>query len=105
MDFQRFIESKMRNAWIVEPGIEIYVRISLPSRGTDYDLATAVAASTGRGALTRFLDTWEPRYSFYIENVLDPDRLGKFFLNRGYKEINQQFDVKTCCYSNGKIIE
>lgn len=105
MDFQGFIESKMGNAWIQEPGLKLYVRVSLPSRGTDYDLATMIATPRGKGTLTRFLDTWEPTYSFYIENVLHPERLGKYFLSRGYREVFNYTGARCCCYSNGKIIE
>lgn len=86
MNFEEFIASKKRNAWIYEPGIEIYVRISLPVRGTDYDLASMNAERPGEGALTRFLDRYEGKYKFFIENVHEPSRLGEFFLRRGYFE-------------------
>ena len=105
MNFEQFVKSKMRNAWIYEPGIKLYVRVSLPSRGTDYDLAAMLATLRGRGALTRFLDTWEPTHSFYIENVLRPERLGKYFLGRGYREVFNYTGARCCCYSNGKTVE
>ena len=85
--FEDFIKSGKRNAWIAEPGIVLFVRKSLPSRGTDYDLAAMTADNPGNKALTRFLDKYELKYSFYIENVLQPNRLGKYFLKRKYRDV------------------
>jgi hypothetical protein len=69
--------------WISAPGLRLYVRRSSPHRRTDYDLATANADKPGSGAMTRFLDQYEPLYSFYLENVLEP-RLVGYYLRRGY---------------------
>lgn len=83
MTFEQFVKSGPSNAWVREPGIELYVRRSLPSRGTDFDLANMNANPPGVGALTRFLDKYEPQYTFYIENIHN-ERLIPYFKRRGY---------------------
>ena len=88
MNFNEFISSKLRNAWIKEPGIEIYVRksISLHNHG-DFELASMQAKAPGKGALTRFLNKYEPLYSFYVENIQNM-RLERMLTRRGYKYAN-----------------
>lgn len=87
MTFEEFINTKVRNFWIEEPGgLAIYVRKSiLPGRG-DYELANMSAEHPGNGALTKFLDKYEKHYSFLVENVFNP-RLAKFLERRGYKQV------------------
>lgn len=82
MRFSEFRKSKARNAWIKEPGIEIYVRRSI-IEDSDFDLANMQATKPGKGALTKFLDRYEPRYRFYFENVYN-ERLQAYLLRRGY---------------------
>lgn len=96
MTFESFVlTSSLRNAWVREPGLSIYVRrarfrfgksvVGSPTRaGTDFDLASGEADHPGSGALTRFLDKYEPQYRFYIENILS-DRLVTYFARRGYQ--------------------
>lgn len=75
-----------RNQWLYEPGLRLYVRISYPlfrPAGVDFDLASMEAEEPGRGALTRFLDRYEARHGFYVENCLN-DRLVPYLLRRGY---------------------
>lgn len=83
LDFAEFIGSMRINAWVREPGINLYVRRSWRSTSGDYHLANMAADIPGAGALTAFLNTYEPRFRFYIENIME-DRLRPFFLKRGY---------------------
>jgi hypothetical protein len=93
MSFDEFVVFRsMRNSWVQEPGIELYVRRSIPSRGTDFDLANMNADRPGSGALTAFLDKYEPLYSFYIENLLNP-RLVPYFEKRGYTQIDVRENI------------
>ncbi len=84
-NFEGFLESKLQNAWVEEPGISIYLRKtgSNPYTNCDFDLANMNAKVLGSGSLTRFLDKFEPRFTFRIENILN-DRLVHYFQRRGY---------------------
>lgn len=97
-NFEEFIKSGKKNAWIAEPGIVLYVRKSVPSRGTDYDLASMTADNPGNKALTKFLDKYELKYSFFIENVLQPNRLGKYLLKRKYRDVTPTGQEGPRCY-------
>jgi hypothetical protein len=89
LSFEQFIASGFRNQWISEPGIDMYVRIALPfysryvESTVDYDLANLVAVNPGNGALTRFLNRYEPLYGFRVESILNP-RLIPYLERRGY---------------------
>jgi hypothetical protein len=85
MTFLEFLSSPLRNQWIEEPGIEIYVRKSI-RKGVDIDLASMNAYPTGQGALTRFLDKYEPNRVLCVENIHNP-RLVPYFEKRGYLRI------------------
>lgn len=92
MNFSKFIALDFKNAWIKEPGLDIYIRkCLLPTRCADYELANMTATRPGKGALTVFLDKYEPLYSFYIENVLE-QRLVDYFSRRGYVPEKETFD-------------
>jgi hypothetical protein len=95
MNFDQFrLGMWPRNAWIREPGIRIYVRRSIPGRETDIDLANMEATTPGKGALTAFLDRYEPTHRFYIEQIVNP-RLGDFFARRGYQWVdNRPLDMR-----------
>lgn len=84
-DFEAFLKSKLQNAWVLEPGISIYLRKtgSNPYTNCDFDLANMNAKVLGSGSLTKFLDKFEPRFTFRIENILN-DRLVPYFQQRGY---------------------
>lgn len=84
VNFACFLRSSWNRAWIVEPGLDLYVRRSLPNRETDFDLANLSAHEMGKGALTRFLDEQEPVFSFFVENVINL-RLAAFLVRRGYE--------------------
>jgi len=75
------------SAWISEPGIRIYIRKGWLATHGDYVLANMEARKPGKGALTAFLDRWEPHYRFSIENVINP-RLIPYFERRGYTSVN-----------------
>lgn len=87
MTFEEFIvaKPKLRNAWVREPGLSIYVRRPTGfSHDADYELASMEADVPGNGALTSFLEMNEKSASFYVENILN-DRLIPFFEKRGYR--------------------
>lgn len=89
MNFEQFVESGMRNAWIEEPGISLYVRKSfLPKLRGDYELANMTATKKGTGSLANFLNRWESKYQFFIENVLDP-KFNQYWLDRGYTMLSK----------------
>jgi hypothetical protein len=88
--FEEFAHSR-RPHWgradVVEPGIKIYVRRSaMLVHAADFELASLNATVPGGKALTRFLDKYEPRFSFLVENIHEP-RLVPFLLKRGYRII------------------
>lgn len=85
LTFQAFLASKYRNAWVQEPGIEIYVRRSIRI-GVDIDLANMNADTMGSGSLTKFLDKYEPNLVFCVENIHNP-RLPAYFKRRGYGQL------------------
>lgn len=86
MTFEEFLnQRKQRNAWVQEPGIEIYVRGSIRI-GVDIDLANMNADVMGQGALTKFLDKYEPHHVFCVENIHNP-RLAAYLKRRGYLQL------------------
>jgi hypothetical protein len=95
MNFEKFVASGFRNAWIEEPGIDLYVRRGWwPETRGDYELGNLQAHKPGKGALTKFLDKYEPKYRFFIENILENPRLEEYFKRRGY----MQTDSIIPCY-------
>jgi hypothetical protein len=83
--FDSFLTSRLRNVWLYEPGIAIYVRKSVRV-GVDIDLASMEADYPGKGALTKFLDTYEPHHVFCVENIHNP-RLPAYLKRRGYLQL------------------
>jgi hypothetical protein len=88
MDFEQFTKSPLPNAWIVENNIlRLYIRKTYPllkSHYGDYQLASMVSAAPGSGLLTTFLNKYEPKYQFYIENIFE-ERFFEYFKGRGYR--------------------
>lgn len=88
MDFEQFTRSPLRNAWIVENRLlRLYVRrtpLTLRNYLGDYQLASMESSSPGSGLLATFLDKYEPKYQFYIENIFE-DRLFEYFKERKYR--------------------
>ena len=85
MNFKQFLWSNHRNAWLREPGIELYVRRSIRI-GVDIDLANMNADTMGSGSLTKFLDKYEPHHVFCVENIHNP-RLPAYLERRGYLQL------------------
>lgn len=85
--FEEFAKGAARNSWIKEGTLEMYVRRNYFEGAEwahiDFDLARLSNERPGNGDLKRFLDKWEPTYTFFIENVSNP-RLAAFLLKRGY---------------------
>lgn len=96
MDFETFTKQHMVNrSWIKEgegkQRLRIYVRRTyegLRDVYGDYQLANITAVSPGNGGLTRFLNKWEPHYTFYVENVLNVG-LRRYLERRGYVGDNE----------------
>lgn len=82
MNLESFLKSKLRNAWIREPGISLYVRKSIHP-DVDIDLASLEADIPGKGALTAFLNRYEKQFVFRVESILN-ERLEHYLKNRGY---------------------
>lgn len=59
------------------------VDIMIHDQTLTFDFANMNAEVLGQGSLTRFLDKFEPRFTFRIENILN-DRLIPYFQRRGY---------------------
>jgi hypothetical protein len=98
--FQEFADrgegSFPRNAWVQEPGLQLYVRRPVPGLhpGIDFELANLDAEEPGQGALTRFLDTFESRYRFRVELVHN-ERLAGYLKRRGYAVVNKPWEGPT----------
>ena len=97
--FEDFIGPRckhLRSAWTYEPGIELYFRRPTGySHNADWELASMKADKPGNGALTAFLDRFEPQFTFMIENVLE-DRLAAYFERRGYRIVGNEQDLDRC---------
>lgn len=94
--FLEFVGNPLiRNGWIQEPGtIDIYVRrVFVPTMryGADIELANMTAEKPGKGALTAFLNRYEPLFRFYVENVMNP-RLYDYLIRRGYQIVSGSSD-------------
>lgn len=91
MTFDQFVMSPVRNAWITAgrgDRLSMYIRKPMPhgpraAIGVDFELANLSAEHPGHGALTGFLDRWEPHYSFLVECIVNP-RLHGYLIGRGY---------------------
>ncbi len=90
-NFAEFVEMQWRTAWLREYGLRLYVRKGFAP--VDFTIANVWATTRGRGYLTRFLDRWEPHYSFAFENVHN-DRLPGYLTRRGYIETSPQQFLK-----------
>lgn len=88
MNLKQFLSSSLRNQWIREPGIDLYVRRSI-RMGIDIDLASLSADKLGNGAFTSFLDKYEPYHVFYVECIHNP-RLVPYLAKRGYTLVSAQ---------------
>lgn len=83
--FDNFLAGTMRNAWVREPGIELYVRRSIRI-GVGIDIANVNADKPGQGSFTRFLDKYEPDHVFCVELIHNP-RLPAYLAKRGYMQL------------------
>lgn len=90
MNFELFLKSPVRNCWIYEPGIEIYVRRSIRT-GVDIDLANMNADAPGNGSLTAFLNKHEAQHVFCVENIHNL-RLREYLHRRDYTRLDNGLD-------------
>lgn len=99
MTFEEFVTQgpKLRNKWLREPGLSIYVRKPTGlSHNADFELASMEADEPGSGALTSFMSKHEVSYSFYIENILN-ERLIQFYQKRGYRIVGTSHGARDIC--------
>lgn len=88
--FENFIhgESMLTHAeWTYPKGLRLYVRralVELYGPRVHITLANIWAVRQGKGALTRFLDQWEPCLGLFVESVRD-ERFKAFWERRGYQ--------------------
>ena len=91
--FEQFIASKQQNAWVKGPKtLNLYVRRTpnnpyWRNHYGEIQLANMCSDTMGQGALTEFLNKWEPKLDIFIENVIN-DRLLGYFERRGYERID-----------------
>jgi len=96
MKFETFVNSTWHNYWVKEGTLNLYVRktpAQFKHKWGDFQLASMSNDKPGNGDLTRFLNYWEGKYQFYIENVLNP-RLEVYFRKRGYRTMNYEVCLK-----------
>jgi hypothetical protein len=89
--FQDFVDSDFfnRSEWVKEFGVRIYVRKPVSAlHSADFEIANIEADNPGRGNLTKFLNEYEPKYSFLYENVMN-ERLLAYLVRRGYRQIEK----------------
>lgn len=100
MTFEEFVsQTRVRNVWLREPGISLYVRRHLLY--ARIELASMEADQPGRGSLTQFLDRYEPQHKFWVENVINP-RLKSYLLRRGYKVMREDGGIPCMCCCGGE---
>lgn len=102
MNLEEFAQSdkSLRSVHIREPGITIYIRKPTGfTHNADFELSTLSADRPGRGALTKFMDKYGDKYTFYVENILET-RLVGFFERRGLRVIgNREGNYDLCMIS------
>lgn len=84
-NLDNFINSPLRNGWIVEPGLNYYVRKSIVFVGS-IELANCSAKSKSKiFGYWRFLKKYEHRIPFIAEQVINPDLAKLYELRKWIK--------------------
>ena len=103
MNFDTFVKvDSLRNAWIYERDIAIYVRRSIrfinnqSVKCLDIGSVEVVEKRRGKGVFTAFLSRFEKEAkklnrAVFVESILEP-RLVRFFIQRGYSRHPQTLD-------------
>lgn len=99
MNLEQFLASRFTNQWIVEDGLNLYVRKSI-YKGL-IELANINAKKCGKGAFTRFLDAHE-HMPLLVENVIT-DRFADYFRRRLWVEIPCPYGVPS--FLNKEAVE
>lgn len=99
----------LRNAWIQEPHMKIYVRRSKRSLDVHLiesclDLASVEVSEKyrGKGLFTKFVERFEQAAedldrTVFVESILEP-RLVGFFEGRGYKQMDNSTPTCPCLF-------
>lgn len=98
MNLSQFLANdSLRNAWLDEPDMKVYVRRSVryltntPVPCLDVASIEVNEEHRGNGVFTAFLDRFEQEAKklnrcVYVESILEP-RLYQYLLTRGYKDV------------------
>lgn len=110
MNLNSFLSSTLRNAWIAEKHMKVYVRRSMrlinvgEEMSPCLDLATVEVSEKhrGKGILTAFLKRFEAeaknqKRAVYIESILNP-RLYDYLLENGYTRVPLSSDISPCVF-------
>ena len=107
--FQFLSNTKLRNTWIREPHISVYVRRSIRFIGDksipclDIGSVTVDEKFQGRGVFTAFLERFEHEAeqlnrAVFVESILEP-RLRKFLLSEGYSFVPNTMEANMYKFS------
>jgi hypothetical protein len=97
LTFDDFVASNLRNLKVTQDGLTLYVRRPFGKRhNADFELAGIDAFEPGAGALTAFMNKYSERYTFFVENILEP-RLVPFFEKFGYRVVGVHLNDPDCC--------
>ena len=96
---------RLRNAWLREPNMSVYVRRSVRILGNNRDIVPCLDLASvevdeskrGTGILTKFLRRFEAeakslKRAVYVESIQEP-RLREFLLKNGYTLTGRDNDI------------
>lgn len=102
MDLKTFLAGQQRNAWLEEPGIDVYVRRTVRFGNRTLDIANLDAHEPGNGAFKAFLARAERLMdgaTIYFENVHN-GRLAEHLRGRGYSDVEGTDKHAPCLLKN-----
>ena len=109
MNLSEFLaDEKLRNAWIDELNMKVYVRRSMRMIGDEVYKCLDIGSvevdedKTGKGIFTKFLARFEQEAKkigrvIFIESILNP-RLYQYLLKNGYKTAPRSSDISPNVY-------
>ena len=93
MNIEQFRKSPLKNAWLKQDGLDLYIRKPIRPEVT-LEIASIRAKHPGKGTLTKFLDKYEPNESIYFECV-NNELLYRYLLRRGYRNPSPKDKLST----------
>ena len=111
MNLKQFLSNdSLRNAWLDEPNMKVYVRRSIryladiPNLSPCLDIASIEVDEDhrGNGVFTAFLDRFEQEAKklnrvVFVESILEP-RLYQYLLTRGYTDVPGTCEMSPCVF-------